>query len=326
MKGRLIIMKPWKAVTFGLATAGAVIAGVTAYFFNFAIVRKKKESTNTVNVDTGTAWETYIPKIREGKEWIASQPFEKVSITSFDGLTLHGMYLSAKEKSDKTIICVHGYKSMGQNDYACLSGYYHNRGFNVLLVDNRAHGESEGTYIGFGCLDRKDVLGWISFIEKRFPDQSSIYLHGISMGASTVLMTGGICTSNKIKGIIADCGFTSAWDVFSHILKRDYHLPQFPLMYLTSLVCKKLAGYGFQDISTLKEVKKIRVPILYIHGEVDNFVPTHMSYDNYHATTGEKKILIIEGAGHGEAYYKDSKKYEEEVTNFINFCEKRSNK
>lgn len=308
-------MRISKKVATTSKVLGLSVAALTVYFFQFTILRKEN---STIQNDTGTNWDNYIGIIKNGKEWLDNQHTEKVSITSSDGLNLCATFLPAMTKTKKTVIAFHGYKSKGSNDYAVISEFYHAQGYNVLIVDNRAHGESEGKYIGFGCLDRKDCLKWVEYAKNRFGDDSIIFLHGISMGAATVVMASGEELPSCVKGIISDCAFTSAWDIFKYILKRDYHMPPFPLLYTTSYLTKFLAGYGFRDCSSLDQVKKAKVPFLFIHGSDDNFVPTKMSKQLYDACPTDKNLIIVEGASHAESYYADTDTYEKEIGKFLN--------
>lgn len=138
------------------------------------------------------------------------------------------------------------------------------------------------------------------------------------MGASTVLMASALPgLSESVKAIIADCAFTSPYDVFSHILKRDYHLPAFPVMNINDALCRKKAGYGFRDYSTLEAVRQTSLPILFIHGTEDDFVPTWMSKKNYEQCSSEKELLLVENAAHGASYYENHELYENTVRRFI---------
>ena len=175
---------------------------------------------------SGTDWSQYFPVMEERREKMMAHPHEDVYVTSQDGLKLHGTFFPREGK--KTVICFHGYTSKGMSDYVGLSGYYLPRGYNLLLIDERAHGESEGTYIGFGALDRKDGLCWIRYVQERLGEDCEIWLHGMSMGAATVVMMSGLELPACVKGIISDCAFTCAWDVFDHVLRTMYHLPSYP--------------------------------------------------------------------------------------------------
>ncbi len=290
--------------------------GISIYFFRLTILRKPTATLEN-NINANTDWSKHIEFIEGRRQWLDTQKLEEVEIRSYDGLKLCASLLRTKEKSNKVIICFHGYTSMSLNDYVAISKFYYEKGYNVLLTDARAHGKSEGKYIGFGVLDRKDAEKWVEFTIDKFGRDSEIFLHGTSMGAATVLMASGLKLPENVKGIIADCGFTSAYDVFSHILKRDYHIPKFPLMNITDLFTKKIAGYGYNDVSTIDEVKKTKIPILFIHGEKDDFVPTYMSEQNYDACNSDKKLIIVKGADHAESYYVSTKEYEDAVSELL---------
>ena len=285
------------------------------YFFRFTILRKPT-ATLDKNINANTDWNKHLDFIHKRKDWLKEKNTEDVFVTSDDGLKLHGTLLEC-ENNNNCVICFHGYTSRGTNEFGAMAKFYHQQNFNIIMVDERAHGDSEGTYIGFGVLDRMDALKWIEYAINRFGKDVNILLHGISMGGATVLMTSGLNLPSNVKTIIADCAFTSAYDVFSHILKRDYHIPKFPIMNVTELMTKRKAGYGYNDVSTLEEVAKTKIPILFVHGEKDDFVPVWMSEENYKACNSEKELLIIKNADHAESYYLDNKTYETAVKKYI---------
>ncbi len=216
----------------------------------------------------------------------------------------------------KVVICFHGYTSKGMSDYIGLSGYYLKHGYAMLLVDERAHGESEGKYIGFGCLDRFDALKWIRWVIDTAGEDAQILLHGTSMGASTVLMTSGLHLPVQVKGIVSDCAFTSPKHVFTHVLHSMYHLPAFPMIPISDAVNQRRAGYGLDQCNAAREVKKAKVPILFIHGDADTFVPCSMCDEIYENCASPKTKLIIKGAAHAESYYKDPAAYEKALDEF----------
>lgn len=299
-----------------IVTTTIIFFCVSVYFFRFTILRKPP-ATLEHNINANTDWNKHLDFIKERKQWLMAQNLQRVSIKSDDGLKLSATLLKNEKPSDKIVICFHGYTSDGLTNYGAMSKFYYEQGFNLLLVDQRAHGESEGKYIGFGVLDRHDAARWIDYAVETFGSDCKIFLHGTSMGGATVLMTSGLELPDNVKGIISDCAFTSAFDVFSHILKRDYHLPKFPLMSMTDMLTKKFAGYGYNDVSTLNEVQKTKIPILFIHGDKDDFVPTYMSEKNYEACKSDKKLLIVKGADHAESYYLDHETYEKAVLEFV---------
>ena len=302
----------------GLAAAGVVCEfAITGYFFRRTMIRSNAKRERTQKM-SGTDWDKYIPHIRECKAKLAECPHEDMYVTSHDGLKLHATYFPCEAAGNpKIAICFHGYTSEGMNDYSTLAIFYRKYGYNLLLVDERAHGKSEGTYIGFGCLDRHDAKLWINKMIEMHGENCKIVLHGDSMGGSTVLMTTGLELPPQVKAAVSDCAFSSAWDVFSSVLKNTYHLPAFPIMHISNMMIKKKAGYELNECNAKAEVAKATIPILFIHGDKDSFVPCSMVHELYAACKTEKKLVIIEGAGHVESCYCDADKYEGAIKDFI---------
>lgn len=306
----------WRKTLLGIgAAAGAAEYGLAAYFFRRTMVRQNAKTKRTMDM-AGTDWDKYMPQIKAQKEWLLKQPRQDVWIRARDGLRLHGTYFPG-EGRHRLIIALHGYTSKGMSDFTGLSGYYLERGYSLLLVDERAHGDSQGTYIGFGTLDRLDALKWIEYALEKEGNSCQIWLHGVSMGGAAVLMASGFKLPGAVKGIISDCAFTSAWDVFTHVLKDRYHLPSFPIMEIADHMAKRRAGYSLRECSAAKEVKKAEVPILFIHGDADTFVPCSMCREIFDNCASEKDMLIVHGAGHCECFYKDRDKYEKKLTAFL---------
>lgn len=302
------------AGTAAVALAAAE-AGVSWYFYRRTMTRNNAKTERTIEM-AGTDWSKHMDFIQARKEKMLAQPYQEEWTMSDDGLRLHATWFPQKDKK-KVVICFHGYTSKGMSDYIGLSGYYLPKGYSMLLVDERAHGESEGKYIGFGCLDRLDALKWIDWVIAHCGEDVQILLHGTSMGGATVLMTSGLELPKQVKGIISDCAFTSPKEVFTHVLKHMIHLPAFPMMQLSDLYNRKLAGYGLDECNAAEEVKKADRPILLIHGSGDTFVPCEMCEKIYKNIASPKQKLIIEGAAHAEAYYKDTEAYEDALNKFI---------
>lgn len=305
----------------GIAAA-AVETGIAGYFFRRTLIRSNAKTERTQKM-AGTDWDQYLPGIKENKQWLDMQKKEKVTITSGDGLKLYGSFYPG-DNQGKIVIGFHGYTSSRESDFISLACFYLKQGYSMLLVDARSHGESEGTYIGFGCLDRFDARKWIQYLDERFGGKCKIFLHGISMGGATVLMTSGLNLPPSVKGIISDCGFTSAWEVFESVLKHTYHLPAFPILQIADGMAKSRAGYGMNECNAREEVKMSKVPILFIHGDADTFVPCWMCRDMYKECEAHKEILIVKGAGHAESYFKEPKMYEKKVNEFLKKLEAES--
>ena len=307
--------KMLRIVTVVLGVVAATELGIAAYFYRRTMIRGNAKTDRTIKM-AGTDWNQHMPFIQARKEAMLSEKHSDEWLMSADGLRLHATWFPQGE-CKKIVICFHGYTSQGMKDYLGLSGYYLKNGYSMLLVDERAHGESEGKYIGFGCLDRIDALKWINWVLRKCGENVEILLHGTSMGGATVLMMSSLELPAQVKGIVSDCAFTSPKEVFSHVLKSMYHLPAFPVMNISNFLNKRFAGYGLDECNAAREVKKAKVPILFIHGSGDTFVPYSMCETMYENCASSKKKLIIEGAAHAECYYKDTDAYENALTEFI---------
>ncbi|MBQ9382868.1 MAG: alpha/beta fold hydrolase [Ruminiclostridium sp.] len=247
--------------------------------------------------------------------WLEAAEVSEAFITSDDGLLLNGSIVRTPQKSDLWVIIIHGYTGRKEH-MANYAAYYAERGFNVLLPDMRGHGESEGDYIGMGWLDRNDVLKWTDLIISEDP-AAVITMHGVSMGGATVMMTSGENLPDNVKAIIDDCGYTSVWDIFSDELQYIFGLPAFPFLNTASVIAKIRAGYTFEEASALEQVKKAKVPMMFIHGSEDNFVHTEMAYRLHEVCPTDKELYVAEGAGHGGAVYVDPDAYFGKIFAFL---------
>lgn len=292
----------------------AVFAGAFA-LLKFAVFRKKDGGTDEAHIIR----EKDPDSIKERKKWyyVHEKEFEKVTITSSDSVNLCGFILKAEKSSEKTVILVHGYTSNHVQEWSPFVKFYHELGFNILAVDLRAHGESGGKYITYGIYDRKDCKQWVEFAEKRFG--GDIYLHGISMGCSTALMALGEKLPDSVRGVVADCGYTSPYAQFVHVMKLWFHLPPFPMLNVADFLCGIICKWRFKDCDTRDIVARTDKPILFIHGKNDSFVIPQMSIENYNACASRKKLVLVDGAGHAQSYYASPEKYENEICTFFGF-------
>ena len=236
--------------------------------------------------------------LNDAQKWLEEKSnYSDKYIESYDKLQLHSYVVS--QNSNKWAIVVHGYGGSGKL-MSDKSKYFYDMGYNVLIPDLRGHGKSEGDYIGMGWKDRLDIISWINFIIKENPN-AEIVLHGTSMGAATVLMTSGENLPSNVKAIVADCAYTSAWDEFSYQLETYLKVPSSYILNVTNMVTKLKAGYSLKEASALECVKKATVPILYIHGDKDKFVPYSMMDKLYDATSSPKEKLTIDGGEHANS-------------------------
>ena len=294
---------------------------VSNYLVSFALERASASGADVApkpntSAETKTAVASSRTVISEQTAaWLESAPRETVEIRSADGLRLAADLFPTETDSHRWLIAVHGYTGRRRDMYS-YAAFYAVRGYSVLTPDLRAHGESEGRYIGMGWPDRKDMLQWIGLILERDPS-AEIVLHGVSMGGGTVMKTAGEALPPNVIAIVDDCGYTSVWDVFSDELAYLFHLPEFPVLYTADGIAKLRAGYGFHEASALEQVKKATVPMLFLHGSKDNFVHTEMVYRLYDACPTEKELYVAEGAGHGQSLYVDPEAYFDCVFSFL---------
>lgn len=250
------------------------------------------------------------------EQWISKNSVKDLWTISFDTLRLHAQAVIQKRLSHKWVLCLHGY---GGN-YLTVESFgmeYFSRGYNVVMPDMRYYGKSQGRYAGMGWLDRKDAAEWIKEILKMDPD-ADIVVHGVSMGASAVMMLSGENLPENVKCLVADCGYTSVWNCFSHIRKDRFHLPVFPMLYIAGLFCKIRMGYFLHEASSLRQLKKCKVPVYMIHGSEDTFVPSSMIIQNYHSVlNAPKDWYILSGAAHAVSVYKNPELYWRKVFGFV---------
>lgn len=281
-----------------------VIIAICLFLIKETFVRNDK-------LDTTPAWYEYINANQEGREYIYSLNPEHLYINSFDNLKLHAIFIN--NNTNKTIICVHGYKAKdGLYDFGMSAKFLNSLGYNLLFVDNRAHGLSQGKYIGFGVLDSVDVNSWVDYLVTNM-NQETIILYGMSMGAATVMNA----QNNKVKAIIADCGFASGYDEVAYQIKKMYHLPPFPIIPISNVLLKLLAHYSLKEKEAYKSIKNYKNNLLIIHGSKDHFVPTSDAYKIFDNATCHKKILIVPGASHAKSYLKDTELYEQTIKEFL---------
>ncbi len=286
-----------------MCIAGAYVSFYIAFSRSY---ENKKKKTNS--------WSNYADRIEEGGKWIMQQKMEEVCITSKDGLKLVGHYLPSNG-SKKLVIMLHGYRSQSFTDFSCAAEYFHSLNLNMLFVTQRAHGESEGKYICYGSKERYDCLEWASYAYDRFGSDMEIYLDGMSMGAATVLMAADLPLPNTVRGIIADCGYTRPWDIIGLTMQR-MHVPKYPLLYLMELICR-IKGFSMLDCSAMRSLENTSIPVLFVHGDADDFVPVEMTYENYKACASKKQMVIVKGATHGVSFLVDEAACKKALESFI---------
>ena len=298
-----------------LCGAGAVFAcAVLIFFFLTFYVRRTKTDPDVYPLPQGKTYEPYHPQMLEGMKAFRTMPHQVFCITSFDGLKLSGRYFEYAPGAPMELM-FHGYRGTAERDLGAGIRRAFAVGHNALIVDQRTTGESEGRLVTFGIREHRDCLKWVEFCVDHFGSDVSIYLTGISMGASTVLMAAGEPLPPNVKGVLADCGFTSAPEIIKAVCKL-LHLPGSIVYPMLRLSGKLLGGFDLEENSAVEAVKRCRIPVIFFHGENDNFVPCHMSRENYEACAAPKAILTVPGAGHGLSYLAAPEQYVKTLEDF----------
>lgn len=232
-------------------------------------------------------------------------------------MQLHAIYAAAPEPTHKTAVIVHGYTD--DCIRMLMIGYLYNKDlkYNILLPDLQNQGLSGGPAIQMGWKDRLDVLRWMDIANDIYGGNTQMVVHGISMGAATTMMVSGEPQQPFVKCFVEDCGYTSVWDEFSYELKGQFGLPPFPLMYTTSWLCNAKYGWNFKEASSLNQVRKCKLPMFFIHGDADTYVPTWMVFPLYEAKSEPKELWLAPGATHAMSYKDHPEEYTERVKNFV---------
>ncbi len=298
-----------KIVPIALAALVVLVFGVLAfagnYLFHFAL-----DPEFGGMIDNSQQWDL------EGDSAWLDENSEDRWLTSQDGLKLHALYLAQPQPSHKYAVLCHGYGSIPQYMGRSAVQFY-DMGYNILAPAARAHELSEGRYVSMGWLERKDIADWVGALVEQDPE-AQIVLYGISMGGATVMMTAGEELPANVKCVVEDCGYSSVWDEFAGQLRELFNLPTFPVLDAASLVTQARAGFGFKEASAVEQLKKTALPVLFIHGEEDTFVPYYMLDLVYDACASpEKERLSIPGAAHGEASWEDPELYWSTVEAFL---------
>lgn len=287
---------------------------LTAFALRPAVERSKRHYIDSFN--------EHYPDLQPWLEALRAEgKVQETTITAEDGSSLHAYYIAADTLSTRTALLVHGYTDhpFGMLQYGWI--YREKLGCNLLLPALRYHGKSEGTHIQMGWLDRLDVKRWIAEADRLFGAGQQLVVHGLSMGAATVMMLSGKeDLPASVRCIVEDCGYTSVWEQFKKELQEDYHLPAFPVLHVARLLARWRFGWDFKEASALEAVRKAKLPMLFIHGGDDHYVPTRMVYPLYEAKQqGDRAIWIAPEAGHADAYMDHPEEYTRQV---VSFCER----
>jgi len=311
--------KSW-SVTRKLVTSGLIIIGLLiialglagGYFFRVAEVRADKDFINSSAL-------TKKDTLYDQQEVWHDLQQTTWQVKADDGIKLVGHYAPASKPTQKTVVVIHGFGA-DHNAMAPYGALFHQLGYNVLMPDDRAAGQSEGDYIGFGYLDAKDYLHWLQAIIEKNGTDSQIVVMGASMGGATTMMLSGMNPPKQVKAFIEDAGYTSLMDELKFQAGSMYGIPQWLaniLVPVVSLYSEVLAGYNYYQANAVQLLQHNQRPMLFIHGGNDKFVPTKYVHEVYAATNGPKVKYVVPGASHVQSYATNPVKYQEKVQAFL---------
>lgn len=303
----------------GIAAGLALAVFITSYVcfrMCFYISNKEKQKNALQELPYGKEFVPYHDIITTWQQEVKTFPCEEFVISSFDGLTLKGKYYESIPGAPIELM-LHGYRGNAHRDmsggvqrsFAC--------GHNAFLIEHRGSGGSDGNIISFGINERKDCLSWIQFIIGHFGPEVRIILTGISMGAATAVMTAGEELPSNVIGVLADCGYTSPKEIICKVIEKDMKLPAKLAYPFVRLAARVFGGFNLEETDSLRALEKCQVPVFFVHGEADGFVPCDMSRRMYAACPGRKALYTVPGAGHGLAFPVAGEKYIEEVKTFF---------
>ena len=297
--------------------AGLVLLSlaVGGYLFFRACARTKELPWLDRVALAKTDFGKYSDAIERTWDHLKTHNAKDIWIRSRDGLLLHALWLEAKNPVG-TMLLVHGYHSTYLVDFSGAVESYHNQGMNLLIPDQRCHGKSEGRYTTFGVKESEDMIAWLEYMDRELWS-GPVVLSGMSMGASTVMYMAGQPLPGNVRGMIADCGFTSPVAIIGKVFTDVTHLPPVPWIWSAQLFAKLLVDFSLWEKDAAKLVKHASFPVLLAHGKADDFVPCEMAQTIYDSCSGDIELLLVEGAGHGVSYLKDKQAYTQAVRKLL---------
>lgn len=308
----------YTAVAACAASAASVSAYVTTNaMIKMALDRRQPSMGRTSSRVSGSKKtnSAFSHARQEAAERLEASDNELVGIISHDGVPLVGHWIP-QEQPKRIIIAMHGWRSSWGYDFGLIRDFWERSGCSVLYADQRGQGESGGDYMGFGPIERYDCLDWVNWVTGRCGSDIPIYLWGVSMGSSTVLMASDLNLPENVHGIVGDCGFTSPHAIWKHVATNNLHMSFRIRGLLANTMYRRRTQLDAADFSTTDALSETTIPVLLIHGSDDRFVPVEMTYENYKACNSPKKLLIVPGAGHCMSYFLEKDPFEKTVKEF----------
>ncbi|MEA4911491.1 MAG: alpha/beta hydrolase [Oscillospiraceae bacterium] len=267
----------------------------------------------------GPGFEAFRDASIDATQSLEKREHTRLDIRSDDGLRLSAAYFRCVPVSDKLAILVHGHNSHGMRGNAIKALRYLDAGFNVLLPDNRACGRSEGKWETFGAKESRDTLRWIERIVSENKN-AEIFLDGCSLGGATVCLLAGMELPDNVRFLVSDCAFARAKDEFRYILKHCAGLPAFPFLYTLDLWDRMINRVSYKDQCPVDAVRRARVPMLFMHGAEDRYIPVSQAELLHNACSADNRLVLVEGAGHAAASMWGGDKYFDPVLEFAQKC------
>ena len=310
-------MKDWMIIVIIILFSLIVLTLLTTYIcYRMAFYSKNKpHKKEEINLPDNEIFKHFKPLILSDIFAARAMEYQEFYVKSFDGLTLYGKYYESFKDAPIELM-FHGYRGDGERDLSTGIRRAKECGRNVLIVDQRGHGKSEGHTISFGINERLDCLVWINKVIEVFGQDIKIILTGISMGAATVMMASNLDLPSNVVGILADCGYDSPKNIIIKYI-NDLHLPAkifYPFVKLGALI---FGHFNIEKASPIESVKEAKVPIIFIHGEKDTFVPCSMSEKLYKECISRKQLTIIKNAEHGISYLFEPETYVSALKEFF---------
>lgn len=312
-------MKTKKKVTVSIIISLLVVISIIAGASLFMISYSLKPDFNR---DEEISFKNLFGSYPHLESWVDSlqtaSALKDTFILNKEDRLLHAYYIRAPRATNRTAVIVHGYTDNAISMMMIGYMFNHEMNYNILLPDLQYHGRSEGTAIRMGWKDRIDVMEWMDVANNLYGKNTQMVIHGISMGAATAMMISGEELPAYVKCFIEDCGYTSVWEQFSKELKEQFGLPQFPLMYTANWLNELKYGWSFKEASALEQVRNCHLPMFFIHGDADSYVPTQMVYSLYEAKPEPKELWVVPGATHAKSYLNNTGEYTTRVKAFVN--------
>lgn len=309
-------MEPWMYALIAVAALIflVLLTSFVCFRLTFYSPKRKPPKDDEIKIPEGEIYEEYRDVIENWIRSIRAMPHEQVSIKSYDGLTLRGKYYEYASGA-VTEILFHGYRGNAERDLCGGVERCFALGRNALIVDQRASGESDGHVITFGIKECRDCLSWVDFAIEKFGKDVKIILTGISMGAATVLMASGEELPSNVVCTLADCGYSSSREIIQKVIKQ-MKLPAKLFYPFVRLGARLYGGFSLESNSPIEAMKRCKIPVIFVHGDTDDFVPYEMSKKLYEVCPATKKLVTVAGAGHGLAFPADKESYLREVRDF----------